>query len=165
MRALRRCGRSLPTRTCSRSCVWGSPPSKVRCCCCCDRWQLVLGRPVKLLKSASLCACPGSASLCACPVSASLCAVHSSRPSSSSPPSCSRLPPCRLPTFPTPASLAHPRADAQDMFVPFELSSESSQQTTCKSLAGAYDRWARYRHQLRGACPLTGALLVGRQHF
>lgn len=51
------------------------------------------------------------------------------------------------------------------MFVPFELSSESNQQMTCKSLAGAYDRWARYRHQLRGACPLTGALLVGKQHF
>lgn len=45
--------------------------------------------------------------------------------------------------------------DAQNMFVPFELASDSNQQTTCKSLAGAYDRWARYRHQLRGACPLT----------
>ena len=47
------------------------------------------------------------------------------------------------------------------MFVPFELSSDSNQQTTCKSLAGAYDRWARYRHQLRGACPLTGVLWFG----
>jgi hypothetical protein len=41
------------------------------------------------------------------------------------------------------------------MFVPFELASDSHQQTVCKSLAGSYDRWARYRHQLRGACPLT----------
>lgn len=42
------------------------------------------------------------------------------------------------------------------MFVPFELTHESGQQTTCKSLSGSYDRWARYRHPLRGACPLTG---------
>ena len=63
--------------------------------------------------------------------------------------------PCLAPTLPALAPAS--RADAQDMIVPFELSTESSQQTTCKSLAGAYDRWARYRHQLRGACPLTGA--------
>ena len=65
-------------------------------------------------------------------------------------------PPHVLPALPCPPSPARLPADAQAMFVPFELGHDAQQQQTCSSLGGLFDRWARYR-PLRGACPLTGA--------